>query len=295
MLSALQPVLYTPATRPLDKLVPLMNGADSRVRRLVLCTEDSIRAEDVHAAITNIKAALGQLEAQSSTEVFVRLRDHDETMEAVLGLKKIDRVKGFVLPKAHPTGFSKYAHSIIRRGEHFKLLPIIEHRRTPDSTFRRRLLETFEDYRPHIDCVRIGGNDLLGHQALRRAEGVTIYDTVIGDLIASIVNEFRGIGGFEVTAPVVESFAPSHDYQLLKELKRSIANGLFGQTVIHPRHLPIILDAYRVSADDFASATALMESSQAVEGKGGRMDEKATHYQWALRTLERARLFGARE
>lgn len=215
-------------------------------------------------------------------------------MEAILDLKRIKRISGFIIPKAHPTGFTKYAHPILRKSGNFRLLPIIEHRRTPDSTFRRRLLETLLDYQPYVDCVRIGGNDLLGHQGLRRAEGVTIYDTVIGDLIASIVNEFRGIGEFEVTAPVVESFAPSYDFQLEKELRRSIANGLFGQTVIHPRHLGIILDAYKVRADDHASAKAMLDSNDAVLGNAGRMDEKATHYLWAQRTMARVELFGSR-
>ncbi|HJP81265.1 MAG TPA: HpcH/HpaI aldolase/citrate lyase family protein [Candidatus Saccharimonadales bacterium] len=287
------PILYTPATRKLSDLVHLMNGGNDQVRRLAICTEDSIGEDEVGPAIANIKAALKQLDPGSPTEVFVRLRDHDATMEAILDLKRVEHLSGFIIPKAHPTGFTKYAHPITRKSERFKLLPIVEHRSTPDSTFRRRLLETFLDYRGHIDCVRIGGNDLLGHQALRRAEGVTIYDTVVGDLIASIVNEFRGIGEFEVTAPVVESFAPSYDFQLKKELRRSIANGLFGQTVIHPRHLGIILEAYRVGADDYTSAKEILGSTKAVLGKAGRMDEKATHYRWALRTMARAELFGS--
>lgn len=294
MSNALLPVLYAPATLELDKLVRLMNGGDELVRRLAICTEDSIGEHEVKAAIANIKAALKQFDPESPTEVFIRLRDHDATMEAVLDLKRIKLVSGFIIPKAHPTGFTKYAHPIIRKGDHFKLLPIIEHKRTPDSTFRRRLLDTLLDYQSRIDCVRIGGNDLLGHQALRRAEGVTIYDTVIGDLIASIVNEFRGIGGFEVTAPVFEGFDPMYDKQLEDELLRSIANGLFGQTVIHPRHLRIILRAYEVSAKDYASAKAMIDTSTAVFGNAGRMDEKATHYEWAVRTTARAKLFGAR-
>jgi citrate lyase beta subunit len=293
-MSASKPALYVPGNRSVAKLVSLMNG-ENPLQRLIVCIEDSIADHHVEQAVGNIKAALCQMDANSQTEVFIRLRDHGRTMDTILGLDHLEKVRGFVIPKAHPTGLPKYAEPIIRLDMGHKLLPIIEHKRIPSSQFRSRLLGVCMDYRDHIDCIRIGGNDLLGHQGLRRANRVTVYDTVIGKLIADIVNEFRGIGGFEVTAPVFEMYDKRFDRQLKRELKQSIANGLLGQTVIHPRHMAIILEAYKVTKEELVSAREMVGSNIGVVGKFGRMDEPATHSLWAERILTRAELFGVRD
>jgi citrate lyase beta subunit len=302
----MEPVLYTPATLELEKMVPYLNGESKYgdlVRRLVICTEDSVAEGQLKDALKNIKVALREINSDSPTQIFIRLRDHDRTMDKILTFEGIANITGFVIPKAHPTGFPKYAEAIrrVNRGskgsrQHFYLLPIIEHKKTPDSGFRRDLRMALEEYRQHIDCVRIGGNDLLGHQALRRAENVTIYDTNVGILISNIVNEFRGISEFPVTAPVFESFEARYDLQFRHELARSIANGLFGQTVIHPRHLRMLYESYRVPAEEYASAIEMIGDTPAVVGKNGRMDEVATHGSWAARTvLARVKLFGVQE
>lgn len=287
-------MLYTPATKDLGTLVHLMNGGNKEVRRFTVCTEDSVGDHEVELAIANTRAALEQLDPDSPTEVFIRLRN-PEVMKWILDLPRIEQVSGFVIPKADPKTFGEYADAIIDRKNQFSLLPIIEHEDTPDSVFRYDLLQTLRSYRPHIDCVRIGGNDLLGHQSMRRVPSVPIYHTVIGVLIANIVNEFRGVGKFEVTAPVFECFDEVHDDELRAELKLSIANNLYGQTVIHKRHLRIILEAYKVAADEYASAVQMLSSNKAVVGMNGRMDEKATHGNWAQLTVERrAKQFGVR-
>jgi citrate lyase beta subunit len=79
---------------------------------------------------------------------------------------------------------------------------------------------------------------------------------------------------------------------LRSEVRRSIQYDLFGQTVIHPRHLRIIRDMYRVDDDDYESAKSILDEMQAVRGLNGRMDEYTTHWRWAKRIMERKRLFG---
>jgi citrate lyase beta subunit len=69
-------------------------------------------------------------------------------------------------------------------------------------------------------------------------------------------------------------------------------NGLLGQTVIHPRHLRIIRDLYKVSARDLMSAQSIVHDPTPVNGFNGKMDERATHLRWAQLILERHRLFG---
>jgi citrate lyase beta subunit len=144
-----------------------------------------------------------------------------------------------------------------------------------------------------IDCVRIGANDLMGHLGIRRDDDLfTVYDTPVGITIHEIINEFRGLTGFTVTAPVFECFAPEYDLLLHTEVRRHIMNGLLGQTVIHPRHIRIIRDLYKVSVRDLMSAQSIVHDPTPVNGFNGKMDERATHLRWAQLILERHRLFG---
>ena len=183
------------------------------------------------------------------------------------------------------------------RSKTFRVMPILEEWRMNDPAYRKVLLDVLMDpaWRTQIDCLRIGGNDLMGHQAIRRDdEEYTIYDTVVGQLIFNIVNEFRGIGGFEITAPVFECFAPEYDGLFEREVRRSVLNELFGQTVIHPRHIKLLTNWYAPDGKDVASAREILSSSAAVNGRDGKMDEFATHYKWAKRILTREELFSTR-
>ncbi len=168
-----------------------------------------------------------------------------------------------------------------------------------DDHYRRRLREVLTDrcYKDRIDCVRLGGNDLMGNLGLRRAtEDFTIYD-VIGGLIEDIVKEFHGLADFNITAPVFEIFETASDDLLRKEVRMNRLLGLYGQTVIHTRHLRIIRDMYKVTLKDMQSAEDIHANHRAKDGKAvtglhGRMDEPTTHRLWAQRIMLRYRLFG---
>lgn len=288
------PTLYTPATLNTDKLVTLMNGVNPFVRRLVICTEDSVAERDVKAAIRNVEAALKRFAPSSNCQVFIRARNA-KVLTALLQLDGIGKVTGFVIPKAHYDTFPGFAEQIIAHGSDFRLMPIMESQRLPDAAFRSRLRDTFEyePYKELIDCLRFGANDLMGYQGMRPDRSrLTVYDVVTGNLLAAVLNEFRGLWGFAVTAPVFECFGEDYDKWFRREVRRHIGNELFGQTVIHPRHLPLLFDLYRVKQRRAESAIGIVYSDDAVIGRHGAMDEKYTHGLWAKNTLRRALMFG---
>lgn len=292
-LSVMHPTLYTPATQQLKKLLKLVNAGEPGVWRLVICTEDSIRADEVPTAIDNLRAMLRSMDAAAGVTTYVRVRNPD-VLARVLALPNVDKLRGFVVPKADPTSLPQYADQL--KGTDFRLMPILESSYMVDRAFREVLRAAFLDpaYHGMIDCLRIGANDLMGYLGIRRdTREFTVYDTPVGITINEIINEFRGIGGFTITAPVFESFGSDRDPLLHKEISRHILNGLFGQTVIHPRHIRIIRDRYKVSKSDFESAEGILNAgASAVAGLNGRMDEVTTHYKWAQIIVERRRLFG---
>lgn len=291
--SVLHPTLYTPATTSPAKVLKLVNGNEIAAWRIVLCTEDSIREGDIPAALLNLKTVLEEMSSESSVATFVRVRN-PEILSRMLDLPHVERLRGFVIPKTDPESFPQYADQVVGDTQ-FRLMPILESPLMTDRHFRETLRTVISapQYFNAIDCVRIGANDLMGHLGIRRDDSkFTIYDTPVGQTIFAIINEFRGLTGFKITAPVFECFAPGYDPLLLEEVGRHMMNGLYGQTVIHPRHIRLIRDAYKVSPNDLKSARSILGEGLAVNGLNGKMDEATTHRKWAELVLERYELFG---
>lgn len=260
--------------------------------RVVLCTEDSIREDDVPLALEQLRVVLAGMNPDLGVTTFVRVRT-PEVLARLLELPHVERLRGFVIPKADPISFPHYADQIA--GTDFRLMPIMESPLMTDRHFRETLRTVLSDVRYHgtIDCLRIGANDLMGHLGIRRDDTeFTVYDTPVGVTIHDIINEFRGLAGFPVTAPVFECYGPQYDGLLHAEVRRHIMNGLYGQTVIHPRHIRIIRDMYKVSAPVYQSALDIVNDNTAVKGVLGKMDERSTHLKWAELIIERRRIFG---
>jgi citrate lyase beta subunit len=288
--SVFNPTLYTPATTPVEKQLALVNGRHSGIWRVVLCTEDSISEDDIPLAFENLRATLRDASQESGVATYVRVRNVD-VMRRVLELPKVEKLQGFVIPKADPESLSHYM--ALLAGTDFTVMPILESSRMFDWSFRTALLHAVQSYNAYIECLRIGANDLMGYLGIRRStKDFTIYDTPVGGLIGEIIREYRGVGGFTITAPVFECYGPAYDDLLRREVSQHIMNGLFGQTVIHPRHIRHIRDLYKVSKVDLESARNLKNKVRAVEGLNDRMDEYTTHWRWADLVLERHNVFG---
>ncbi len=303
--SHMHPTLYMPAKLAPSKLLQVINehtvtfgkeGApgdvDSfdNVRRVVICTEDSVSDEELPQALINLGDTLENIDENAQVCVYVRVRNQD-VFKYVLELPGITNVTGFVIPKAEPVSFPQYADQLV--DSEFLLMPILEASNMVALSFREHLREILMNYKERIDCVRIGANDMLGHLGIRRdPHQLTVYEGPVGQTILAVINEFRGINRFAITAPVFECYGSQYDMLFRRELHRSVSYGLFGQTTIHPRHLRIISDLYRVANDDLVSARSILDSDAAVNGLNGRMDEKSVHSEWAKQIVDRAALFG---
>lgn len=288
--SVYHPTLYTPATTPADKQLALVNGEHAGIWRIVLCTEDSISEDEVPLAFERLETVLAGANPDSGVAAYVRVRNVD-VLRRVLEIPNVEKLQGFVIPKADPESLTQYMTQL--SDTTFTVMPILESSRMFDWSYRTSLFHAVQSYSSQIECLRIGANDLMGYLGIRRSTNdFTIYDTPIGGLIGEIIREFRGVGGFTITAPVFECYGPAYDDLLRREVSQHILNGLFGQTVIHPRHIRHIRDLYKVSKPDLESARNLKGAVKAVEGLNDRMDEYTTHWRWADIVLERHRVFG---
>lgn len=306
----LYPALYVPGTMPPDKIVHLMEGGNPDLHRMVICTEDSVAPEDVDQAITNIEIATHRAEPNDGVSVFVRARDYETLRDKILTIPSIDRIDGIVVPKAHPANYGLFAGTVAARESGLTIMPIMEHRDMADRVVRKELLQLFskDDIREQIACLRLGANDLMGYQSIRRdTREFTIWDSVVGKLMSDIINEARNISldpimeddegdfGFTVTAPVFECYGERYRALFEREVRQNIFNQLLGQTVIHPSHLSVLNEMYKVDPEDLQSAIQLVGSTKAVNGNHERMDEKTTHHSWAETIIVRAKQFGVCE
>ena len=286
---ALGATLYLPGTR--DHLRDIALGRRyKQLRSAVICLEDSIRAEEAPSALRNVARLLDELpEGEARPMLFVRPRD-PAMLRALLRLNGIERVDGFVIPKATAESLPDYLACPIH--DHHRLMPTLETRDILDPVEIRRLRDQLLVIQERVLAVRIGGNDLLQTLGARRSAVRTIYEGPLAATVAGLVATFAPYGFF-LSAPVFEHFA-SEDL-LRGEVERDVEHGLLTKTVIHPGQIEIVEAAYAVGRDELAEARAILApDSPAVFALSGSMCEPATHQRWARTIVRRAEIFGLR-
>jgi citrate lyase beta subunit len=285
--------LYVPATR--DDLAPaILHGRHPDLRSVVICLEDSVDAQDLPMAMLRLAAFLGHLGATATDVlrplIFVRPRNCDMLVN-ILALRHIDRVDGFVIPKATAASLPDYLS--VLAFDHHMLMPTLETREVFDPSEMRRLREQLIAVHDRIFAIRIGGNDLLQTIGARRSTSRTAYEGPLGPVIAMLVTTFAP-WGFALSAPVFESFANAE--LLAEEVERDIEHGLLTKTAIHPAQIAVIQSGYRVDVDDHIAARAILSRDrQGVFANKQVMCEPATHSAWARNTVRRADIFGLRQ
>lgn len=280
--------LYVPATR--TDLDALGNGRKyPRLRSVIFCTEDGIRAGEVELALRRLGEALPRLRTSPMLR-FIRVRC-PRVMERVLALPGIAAIDGFVLPKTTRRSMRDYL-SLLGPDDPFQLMPTLE----TAEVFDAREMVSFRDLvsddavRPRVLAMRIGGNDLLHLLGVRRSPRRMIYDTALGPVLSMLATTFLP-HGFGLTAPVFEGLA--HPDVLQAEVVRDVEHGLLGKTAVHPDQIAHIEALYAVERHDLEMADAMLApSAPAVFRMHGVMCEEATHRRWAQTIRARAEIFG---
>ena len=283
--------LYVPATR--SDLFEIVTGRrHPHLRSSVVCLEDSIHPADLPLALSQLKALLARLardddRAGSRPPVFVRPRD-EHMLARILDLPGIDRIAGFVIPKATADTLPAYLRHLA--ADAHMLMPTLETREVFDQAEMRRLRDQLLSVEHRILAIRIGGNDLLHNIGARRSAVRTAYQGPLGVTIAELVTTFLPYG-FALSAPVFEHFARPD--LLREEVACDIEHGLLSKTAIHPAQIAIIQDAYRVAAHELAEARAILsEERSGVFALNGSMCEPATHHRWARSIVARGQAYG---
>lgn len=275
--------LYVPGVH--HKLLPALRGdLYPGVRSLIACTEDSLRDADVPRALATLRELLPSLPARAAGPLrFIRPRNA-QVLAELLSMRGIERVHGFVIPKADMDSLPAYEKLLA--GREFWVMPTLETSPVFDLVGQReiRMYLQASSFKRQVLACRIGGNDLLRMLSMKRVRGRTLYQTPIGTLIQQLVLSFRPYG-FQLTAPVYD-FVDDPD-TLLAEAQMDVTMGLIGKTAIHPDQVAVIEQALTVSDDDIRTAREVLNSDSAVFKFNGAMIERAVHEPWAQSVLAR--------
>jgi citrate lyase beta subunit len=258
---------------------------------VVLCLEDALREEDVGLGFRTLIRLLADRarDKNARPRLFIRPRSYDMACQ-LRAVRGIDRIDGFVIPKARPETLLDWVSLL--NGTQLHLMPTLE---TPDLFDPTRLIQ-FRDLLlaagpGRIAVVRIGGNDILGAMALRRVRGAISYEGPLAWFL-SMAAGLLIPSGIPVAAPVFDII---DDLETLRrEVERDLQMGFVSKTAIHPAQVPVIEGAFAVPPETFAAAKAILApDARAVFQVGGVMCEPATHAAWARRVLARADRFGS--
>ncbi|WP_110947026.1 HpcH/HpaI aldolase/citrate lyase family protein [Pseudomonas bohemica] len=291
---ALGATLYMPATRP-DILDVIRGEKLPGLRSMVVCLEDAVAATDVDPALQHLRGVLRSVVADNEARgsgplVFVRPRDSQ--MAAKLNdWSETSAINGFVVPKFTLASLGQWA--LAASNPELLLMPTLE---TADVYSPQAMVDLGAamraEFGDRILALRIGGNDLMGCLGLRRNPAATLYKTPMGYVIPMLAGVL-GAQGFAMTAPVFEQLATPE--LLSEELNLDISHGLVGKTAIHPSQITQIHDAFRVSIEDLNCAKLIVnDSAPAVFKHNDAMVEPATHYNWAVKIIERAKWHGVK-
>ncbi|MDR1921744.1 MAG: HpcH/HpaI aldolase/citrate lyase family protein [Candidatus Adiutrix sp.] len=280
--------LYIPSTH--EAILDVANLKKyPQLRSLVFCAEDSVAANDLPKALANLARVLPALE-EAPLSRFIRPKN-PELLEELLTFDGIERLDGFVLPKADLENLPRY-FKVLERHERFVVMPILE----TGLVFDLNSLCELRDFlagsklKSRIKALRIGALDLLSLLHLRRQDNETLYETPLAYVMDQLIAVFRP-AGFSLTAPGCECFG--NPELLVRELDLDINRGLFGKTALHPEQVGIIHAAYRVSERELMEARAVNDPSRpAVFRLGDRMFEKAVHQRWAATIEARHEIYG---
>lgn len=306
------PLLYCPAayTTVANSIIKEKFGKNYS---LALCLEDTIEDHHVTEAENQLIHSLSDLlEARGKSDfyipkLFIRVRKPEQVSSLFTRLSAAAAlVQGFIVPKLSTGNADSYIHSIKEANSHSDrpvyMMPILESPSMIHLQHRHEILyglkEKLDKISDLILNIRVGGNDLCHAFGFRRLSSQSIYDI---RPVAGILSDIMTVFGMDyiLSGPVWEYYnGEGWDKGLKSELQMDRLNGFIGKTVIHPKQIPLVNQAYMVSAKDYGDAVSILDwkpgSSLLVSGSTSmeRMNEYKTHYNWAKKIIALSQTYG---
>lgn len=307
-------LLYCPANNKsiVDSIV---NEKFGKQFSLAICLEDTIGDIHVEEAEHILISSLNKILAESNNskfyipKIFVRVRNSKQIIRLITALKDAaSLICGFIIPKFSVENADDYINTIIKANElcakKLYIMPIYENSSIINLKNRYDILYTLKEKLSNIEelvlNIRVGGNDLCHMFGFRRHDTESIHQI---KPIANIFSDIITVYGtdYVISGPVWEYFNGCNwETGLISEIQDDKLCGFIGKTVIHPKQIAIVNNAYKVFAKDLEDAKLILDwdknahSLVSAGTKKERMNEYKTHSNWALQTILTAEVFGTK-
>ncbi len=306
------PLLYCPANHA-DIADSIIQEKFGTKYSLALCLEDTINDRFVAQAETVLIRSLQQIYTSSELlsffipKIFIRVRRSAQIKSLMHRLgKAADILTGFILPKFDPQNADDYIQTIVEINHDSDkpcyIMPIMESPVMIDLKKRADVLYEIKEKLNSIEelvlNIRVGGNDLCHAFGFRRHCNESIHGiSPIAGIFSDIITVFGT--DYVVSGPVWEYYnKEGWDTGLNRELADDRLCGFIGKTVIHPKQISLVNQAYAVSPEDLKDAEAVLnwdaDNPSFVSGSPDkrRMNEYKTHVNWAEKIIYLSEIYG---
>ena len=277
--------LFVPATH--KSLEAILSGEKYLTLRSVLIDyEDGISNSELQEALNVLKKLLLSYK-KGKLLVFIRPRN-SEILKDILALAMIEKIDGFILPKFSLRNASRYLDQF--ENNTFSLMPSIEGEELFNFCKLTELRDILLAYKERIVLVRFGLQDLLKQLDMKRSCLNGVFDlsapsVVVGNFIATFKS-----AGFGVSGGVYPCFNDKEGF--IKDVKRDLEEGLFSKTIIHPNHIEMINELYKVTFKEFEEATEILKSKEVCFAQNTKMAAPITMIPHAQNIVKRAEVYG---
>ena len=280
--------LFAPAIH--KNILPILKREKyPHLRSLLIDLEDGLGEASYKQGIETLQRALLEYE---SSDLLLFLRPKDPvSLQKLLELESIEKIDGFILPKFSLKNSALYKEMLLNSS--FYVMPSIEGEELFSETLLERLKTEIVEFKERLLLVRVGCEDMLRQLIMSRSCQKSLFDYaapsfILGRIIALFKSE-----GIYVSGCVYPCFNDKEGF--LQDIQRDLEEGLFSKTIIHPSHIALANESYKVTKEELQKAKEILATDKAILNQNGTMGEKKTCTPYATFILKRAEVYGVRQ
>jgi len=282
---------------------------------LALCLEDTINDNFVKEAEDMLLDSLDAIYTAHQEKdfyvpkIFIRTRNPGQVINLTRRMgQSLEILTGYIAPKFSLGNAGSYISAIKEinktSGHKIYLMPIFESPDIISLENRYKILYSLKKELGTIEelvlNIRVGGTDLSHMFSLRRHINQSIHNMKPVDSIFSDIITIFGMD-YVVSGPVWEYYnGDGWKEGLEKEISEDLLCGFIGKTVIHPKQIDVVNNAFKIPVNDLEDAKAVLNWDKSLDSfvsgsvRKERMNEYKTHSNWALKTILMSEYYGTK-
>ena len=279
--------LFAPATH--KNILPILKREKyPHLKSLLIDLEDGLGEASYRQGIETLQKLLLAYEPDKLF-VFVRPKN-PRSLQEILELEGIEKIDGFILPKFSLQNCALYKKVLLKSS--FYVMPSIEGEELFSEKQLQQLKGEILEFKEQLLLVRIGCEDMLRQLVMIRSCEKSLFDYAAPSFILGRVIALFKSEGIFVSGCVYPCFNDEKGF--MQDIHRDLQEGFFSKTIIHPSHITLANEAYKVTKEELQKAKEILTTNKAILNQKGTMGEKKTRTPYAKFILKRAKVYGVK-